>query len=85
MSAKIKLSTVLEAMEVSGDCDAYLNIKTGETVIITPDVESYCFDEELEFDGEPDWLREQIEEAREAQDSDNYIPCLLASKLMNGA
>lgn len=76
MSTKIKLTTVLEAMEISGDCDAYLNIETGETVIITPDVEAYCFDEdeEPELDDKPEWLQEMIREAREAQDSDKYVP-----------
>jgi hypothetical protein len=82
MALPIKLSDVVEQLPlVSDDSDIYLNIKTGEFVVLSSD-ETFGFDEEDDFaddddDGnasdQPEWMKEEKQVRREVLESDDYI------------
>jgi len=74
MPAKVKLSDILEGLEmVSDETYYYLNKETGEVILLTEEDFSVAGNEEV-FENIPDWQRENIKAVRELEDTDKYVP-----------
>jgi hypothetical protein len=82
MALSVKLSDVVEQLSiVSDDSSVYLNIKTGEFVVLASD-EMFELDDKDEFGDEtdenpsddPEWEKEEKRLRREVVESDHFIP-----------
>ncbi|MBU4446736.1 UPF0158 family protein [bacterium] len=72
MPEKIKLSSIVEAMDMQNDLSShYYHIPTGEIIFITDEEFSYA--ESDDFDEVADWQIESIKKAKDILESDNYI------------
>jgi hypothetical protein len=67
MSARVKLSDILEALEMQGDeTHAYLDRQTGEVVVLS-DEELRAAEDGDDLSDYPEWQRGNIEQARAVQ------------------
>jgi hypothetical protein len=74
MSAPIKLSAVVQAMENPEDWECFLDPDTGEVFTVTDDDRGYFEEEDAVTDDLPDWQRESIAQARKAMESEKLLP-----------
>jgi hypothetical protein len=71
MDAKVKLSDVLDALEMQNDeTNYYLDTCTGIVYLLTPD-ELYAGEEDDPLEDYPEWQREAIEVARRLANGDD--------------
>ena len=67
MPARVKLSAILEALEMQGDeTHAFLDKQTGEVVVLT-DEELRAAEDDDDLGDYPEWQRENIEQAKAVQ------------------
>jgi len=73
MDKPVKLEDIIDVIEMQTDeSSSYLNIKTGEVVIIS-DEESSAAEEDKPIDSFPEWQHELINKAKEILQSNDYI------------
>lgn len=73
MDKPVKLEDIIDGIEMQTDeISSYLNIKTGEVVIIS-DEESSAVEEDKPIDSFPEWQHELINKAKEILQSNDYI------------
>jgi len=73
MNKPVKLEDIIDGIEMQTDeSSSYLNIKTGEVVIIS-DEESSAAEEDKPIDSFPEWQHELINKAKEILHSNDYI------------
>jgi len=73
MDKPVKLEDIIDGIEMQTDeSSSYLNIKTGEVVIIS-DEESSAAEEDKPIDSFPEWQHELINKAKEILQSNDYI------------
>ena len=74
MEARVKLSEIIEGLESQSDeSSSFLNIKTGEVVLMT-DYAMRAAEENEPFEDVPDWEKEMVSIAREIlADTGDYI------------
>ncbi len=73
MNKPVKLSDIIDAIEIMTDeSSSYLNMKTGEVVMIT-DEEMGAAEEDEPLEEYPEWQRELIETARKVLETEDYI------------
>jgi len=73
MNKPVKLEDVIDGIEMQADeSESYLNIKTGEVVIIS-DEELSAAEEDKSVDLFPEWQHELINKAKEILHSNDYI------------
>jgi hypothetical protein len=73
MDKPVKLEDIIDGIEMQTDeSSSYLNIKTGEVVIIS-DEESSAAEEDKPIDSFPEWQHELINKAKEILRSNDYI------------
>lgn len=73
MDKPVKLEDIINGIEMQADeSSSYLNIKTGEVVIIS-DEESSAAEEDKPIDSFPEWQHELINKAKEILQSNDYI------------
>jgi hypothetical protein len=74
MGVVLALRDIVDAIESQdNEGEAYLNLDTGEIILVTEDeralVEQGCADDDL-----PQWQRELIPKVRQALDNDRFLP-----------
>ncbi len=73
MNKPVKLSDIIDAIEIMTDeSSSYLNMKTGEVVMIT-DEEMGAAEEDEPLEEYPEWQRESIETAKKVLETEDYI------------
>jgi hypothetical protein len=73
MKAKVKLSAVVDAMDMQSDeTHQYLHIPTGELRAVSDEEFSYA-EEDEPLDDLPDWQKEVVEVAQKVLQTDEYI------------
>ena len=74
MSIVVSLQDVVDAMDIQGDeFHAYLNKVTGELITVTTETLS-AVEEDEDWDDEPQWQQDVLEDARQVFASDDYLP-----------
>jgi hypothetical protein len=73
MTAKVKLSEVLAAMECPENWEAYLDPATGQIVVVTEEDREHLEDEDLNEEGLLDWERESLAGARRADETPGLL------------
>ena len=74
VAMNVSLQDVVDAMEMSGDESAsYLNVKTGEIMLVTDELADLVEDEDLDEQDLPDWQREALPKIREVLESDDFM------------
>ena len=75
MDAVVSLKDVVDAMDLpNSEWISYLNPKTGEIVTVTDEDRQLVEDEDLDEQDLPEWQRESVSKAREALESDDFLP-----------
>ena len=74
MNIVVSLQHVVDALDMQGDeLHAYLNKVTGELITVTTEALS-AIEEGEEWDDEPQWQQDVLEDARQVFASDDYLP-----------
>jgi len=74
MSVVVSLRNVIDQLDtMSDEHSVYLNIRTGELVMIF-DEEVRAIEDERSLQGPPEWQRDMIEETRTVLASEDYLP-----------
>ncbi|AGA33969.1 hypothetical protein TVNIR_2326 [Thioalkalivibrio nitratireducens DSM 14787] len=74
MALPVSIQEVVDAMQLPNDdwC-SYLNVDTGEIVTVT-DEDRRLVEDDVALDDVPVWQREVLPKAREALESDRFLP-----------
>ena len=74
MGSPVKLSDVIDAMELQSDeSPMYLDKRSGKAVMISADISSYAEGDEA-IEGLPDWAQDDVRAAREINEgSEDYL------------
>ena len=74
MVVTVSLKKVVDALDLPNDeWSAYVDVQTGEVVIISGEAADLAEADDLESEDIPEWQFEEIENARKVQDSDRYV------------
>ena len=74
MAVKVSLRSVADELEAQMDgCTAYLNRKTGDLCTIGEE-DARLAENDADLDGLPDWQRDQVSQACEILDSEEWLP-----------
>lgn len=74
MGFVVKLSAVLEAIElVDNTSEYFLDRRTGEIILMTEDIR-FAMDEADDLDEIEDWMREPIQKYKEIEDTEDCLP-----------
>jgi hypothetical protein len=66
--ARVKLSAILDALEMQGDeTHAFLDRQSGDVVVLTDEELGAAEEEDADLSDYPDWQREAIEQAKAVQ------------------
>ena len=75
MDAVVSLKDVVDAMDLpNSEWISYLNPKTGEIVTVTEEDRQLVEEEDLDEQDLPEWQRASVSKAREALESDDFLP-----------
>jgi hypothetical protein len=73
MTMPVKLEEVVEALELPGEWEAYLDPETGEIITVSEDDRYYLEDDDVDVEDLADWERESLARARRAVESDRML------------